>query len=702
MSCEKPNARISPKRSMSPLFSRPNSRSNKVRCDVPPAHQNGRLHRILTWLWGDKMNDTAFEREALDVVLARRLLTRVGLLWGAMLPITLMAPPMTSLINSGLLALGAWRLAEVVGFWRYRADLEGVPLTITPFDSILSKIALCFKSPGNGTLANQSTNAFDAGKLGAEVTSLYLGEGFLWTPEKSQRLYRVCEKNTEALRVPTVVRRALALPSALSQRSVGSGLLHGVGLREEAPIVRALSSLGGGTLIVGTTQAGKGVVMTSLVAQAILRNEPVIVIDPKSSKRLRGSIRAACQLAHRDPPLEFHPAFPQTGVRLDPLGSWSRPTEIAGRITAMLPGDDNVFREFGWSAVNVVVQGLFFLFERPNLVKLRRVLEEGIDELLARAIKKDLLERGPRDWEERLASDLYPKENRFGNPIPECDRLVALWEDLHRDELTGAAAEAIRPMIAVFRHNRDHYTKITASLQPILAMLTTGSLATTLSPDAMDEEDPRPIVTLERVIESRGVLYLGLDALPDATVAGALGSLLLSDLTAYAGKRYNRGESGTKIGRISLFVDETANVVNPPMIELLNKGMEAGVHVTAAMQTIADLTVALGSEARARQALGNFNNLISLRTKDRETQAFVTETFGRTVLEANSLAHGSAASSELLPRFRASSTQTRGQRVDELIPCEWLGRLPNTEFFASVSGGRLYKGRMPIFACQED
>lgn len=654
---------------------------------------------MIAGLLGNKMDELAFEREALDVMLARRLLMRVCLLWGATLPITLLAPPMTALINTALISLGAWRLAEVVGFWRYRADLEGVPLVITPFETLLEKLALCLKQASQRTACLKT---FDAKRFDGEITSLYLGEGFLWTPEKSQRLYRVCEKNTEALRVPTLVRRALALPPALSQRSVGSGLLHGVGLREEAPIVRALSSLGGGTLIVGTTQAGKGVVMTSLVAQAILRNEPVIVIDPKSSKRLRGSIRAACQLAHRDPPLEFHPAFPQSGVRLDPLGSWSRATEIAGRITAMLPGDDNVFREFGWSAVNVVVQGLFFLFERPNLVKLRRVLEEGIDQLLARAIKKDLLERGPRDWEERLDSDLYPKENRFGNPIPECDRLVALWEDLHREELMGAAAEAIRPMIAVFRHNRDHYTKITASLQPILAMLTTGSLATTLSPDAMDEEDPRPIVTLERVIESRGVLYLGLDALPDATVAGALGSLLLSDLTAYAGKRYNRGESGTSIGRISLFVDETANVVNPPMIELLNKGMEAGVHVTAAMQTIADLTVALGSEARARQALGNFNNLISLRTKDRETQAFVAETFGRTVLEANSLAQGSAASSELLPRFRASSTQTRGQRVDELIPCEWLGRLPNTEFFASVSGGRLYKGRMPIFACQED
>ena len=30
------------------------------------------------------------------------------------------------------------------------------------------------------------------------------------------------------------------------------------------------------------------------------------------------------------------------------------------------------------------------------------------------------------------------------------------------------------------------------------------------------------------------------------------------------------------------------------------------------------------------------------------------------------------------------------------MPLEALGQLPNLEFFASLSGGRLWKGRMPI------
>ncbi|MFR6358804.1 MAG: TraM recognition domain-containing protein [Sutterella wadsworthensis] len=82
-------------------------------------------------------------------------------------------------------------------------------------------------------------------------------------------------------------------------------------------------------------------------------------------------------------------------------------------------------------------------------------------------------------------------------------------------------------------------------------------------------------------------------------------------------------------------MDETANVINGPMIELLN-GLEAGIRVTAAMQTVSDLAARLGSDSRARMALGNFNNLIALRSKDRLTQEFICETFGKTTVWSTS------------------------------------------------------------------
>lgn len=615
-------------------------------------------------------------------------------------------------VGATLVGLAFWRLRDMLRAFSERAPLSGMPMTYMRFEALWEKVArapLPQKTKREvtsvrGMRSDTVETVLLAGredrarieKLGREITSLYLGEGFPWEAEKTRALYQLADLPVKSLRVPDWVRRAYRYPPALAASAIGTPLLHGVGLKAEETITHPIKSLGGGTIIVGTTQSGKGVMLTNLITQAIFRQEAVIVIDPKSSKRLRSAIRTACQKAGRRAPWEFHPAFPEESVRLDPLGSWSRPSEIASRLTAMLPPDQGIFNDFAWSAVNVLVNGLFYLTEKPTLVKLRHLLEGGMENLLLRAMKKDLDERGPRDWEEQFKAMPYPTENRLGYPVAEVQKLAEFWESLYAEALRGPGPEVIHPLLAVYRHNRDHYAKITASLQPILAMLTTGSLSDMLSPDPMDEDDTRPVVTLERVLEAGDVLYLGLDALPDRVIAGALGNLLLSDLTSYTGKRYNRGTSGRSAPRISLFVDETANVINQPMIELLNKGMEAGVHVTAAMQTVADLTAALGENCRALQALGNFNNLIALRTKDGETQEFVLETFGAAMVWSEGVALGSASMSEIVPTFRASITRTSSAKREALIPQEMLGKLPDGEFFASIAGGKIFKGRMPV------
>ena len=177
-----------------------------------------------------------------------------------------------------------------------------------------------------------------------------------------------------------------------------------------------------------------------------------------------------------------------------------------------------------------------------------------------------------------------------------------------------------------FRHNREHYQKITANLLPVLSMLTSGDLGRSLSPEPFDADDRRPIMNFEKIERAGHVLYMCLDSLPDPSVATAIGALALADLAARAGMRYNLG--GYR--RISLFVDEVSNVINQPLIEILNKGAEGGIFTTCAMQTLADLAKRLGSEDAARMALGNLNNLIALRSKDRPTQDFVVETFGKT------------------------------------------------------------------------
>ncbi len=83
------------------------------------------------------------------------------------------------------------------------------------------------------------------------------------------------------------------------------------------------------------------------------------------------------------------PPFPEAGVRLDFTFNWQKPTEIASRIQSIMPPDTaGAFSAFGWDAVNVVVQGLVEIEERPNLAKLTRYIEGGIEPVLEASLRR--------------------------------------------------------------------------------------------------------------------------------------------------------------------------------------------------------------------------------------------------------------------------------------------------------------------------
>lgn len=603
------------------------------------------------------------------------------------------------------------RITEAKRIWKERSRLSGHAPAFMSFADlalVMRSFEAPWPSPDEPRSAIRQTGmtraaairliGADSGTLfhapaEAPVQSVWFGLGFRWTPVEAQRFYELTRIDWKSMLLPERWRHWFTQHPGLPDASPG--------------IIRPLSSLGGGTLLVGTTQTGKGVVLTNLVSQAILRGDAVIVIDPKSSKRLRSAVIGACRAAGRPEPLEFHPAFPKRGVRLNPLGSYTRSTEIASRICAVLPRGDGAFTAFAWRAVFVMTEGMLFVGEPPTLRRFRAALERGIEELLEAALRKDLGKRVPF-WEERLEALLLQQSREIRVPMGaggglELAAMAALWERTAGSPGSKYCPETpeapVEGLLSVYRHSREHYAKITASLLPALSMLTAGALGESLSPEfdlTGKTDDSRPIVSLEDVISMQGVLYLGLDALPDAETASALGALLLSDLSGAAGRRYNTEESGQEAVRTSLFVDETANDINPPLIEILNKGMEAGFQCVCAMQTISDLEARLGSAAQARMALGNLNNLIALRTKDEATQKFIAEAFGRTTIWETAASVTTTAGASALPAFRAAASSSLSGRRDSVVPLEALGQLPNLEFFASLSGGRLWKGRMPI------
>ena len=136
---------------------------------------------------------------------------------------------------------------------------------------------------------------------------------------------------------------------------------------------------------------------------------------------------------------------------------------------------------------------------------------------------------------------------------------------------------------------------------PVLVMLTSGALGPLLSPDETDETDQRQLTRLTQLINDAAVAYIGLDSLSDGMVGSAIGSLLIAELTAVAGERYNYGVDNRPV---SVFIDEAAEVMNDPFVQLLNKGRGARLRLTVATQSFADFAARTGSQAKATQVLG--------------------------------------------------------------------------------------------------
>lgn len=529
-----------------------------------------------------------------------------------------------------------------------------------------------------------------------EPGTVWLGYGFEWTPIHAQRAIEMRKRVVDDLLPPRWFLKLLGIRLA-GPRAVGVQWIHGLEPRESS-LYLPLPSLEGNTAVFGTTGSGKTRLFEPLIYQAVQRGSVVIVIDPKGDAEMRDLTRRACvQANRRDAFLYFHPAFASQSVRIDPLKNWNRETEVAGRIAALMPSSsgDDAFVQFAWRALHLVTEGLIYVEERPTLMKLRRFIEAGPDDLMERVLVAYFGRHVP-GWEtltaplvQRARDERSPKR-----PSSAASPELLAYAQYYQAEVPAALRDrAVDGLLAMTLHNREHLSKTIASLQPLLVMLTSGDLGPLLSPDAADIGDERPIFDLAGIIDGRKVFYVGLDSLSDATIGAAIGSMLLADLASVAGAIYNFGR---REARIEVFLDEAASCLNKPLVELMNKGRGAGFIVTLAAQTLPDYIAALGSEHRARMVLGNCNNLIALRTKDLVTQKFIVETFGETHVQqvVRSQSTGNRSDDGGM-HVTANISESLSEQRAAIFPPELLGMLPNLQYIASVSGGKLIKGRLP-------
>jgi conjugative coupling factor TraD (TOL family) len=556
--------------------------------------------------------------------------------------------------------------------------------------------------------------------------ALFLGKGFEWSAKHTQRradldrpeyahFHHMGVLHRSARRVIDGIGKALGrwLVVPFNTQSLlnpfpprpyveGNAALHAVGLYEqERKITVCQSERVAHTFVVGTTRVGKTRLLEVIATQDIHNGNVVIVFDPKGDGDLLARLYTEAKRAGRDDQFQvFHLGFPQQSVSYNPVGSYSRITEVATRIAGQLPNEGNsaAFREFAWRYVNVIAKALDDMSEPINYQKL---LDSGsdIDGLLTRYLSHVAAEAGRDRWEDAV-DEIVDGDTKLPPQLKGRDRRAWASVECFRDaQLDSQTANSL---IKTFEHDKSHFDKLVASLFPLLEKLTSGPAAQLLSP-ADDTDRSRNRLNWGQVIKSGGIVYVGLDALSDPDVASAVGNAMFADLTSVAGSLYKEAQSGGTAPRISVHADEFNELVGREFVPLANKAGGAGFQLTAYTQTLSDIVARFDSQARAGQVVGNLGTLIMLRVKEQATAELLTSRLKEVEINHLMLESGTTDSSNPENDIHfVSNTRQRitSQRVP-MIHTGDLDALPKGHAFALLAG-RLYKLRLPLFDDDKD
>jgi len=496
----------------------------------------------------------------------------------------------------------------------------------------------------------------------------------------------------------------------------GKPALHAVEPHEQ-PVWMDLGERVGHTLVLGTTRVGKTRLAELLITQDIRRGDVVIVFDPKGDADLLRRIYAEAKRAGRlDDFYLFHLGFPELSARYNAIGNFSRITEVATRIANQLPNEGNsaAFKEFAWRFVNIIARALVALKRRPDYQQIRRYIND-IEPLFVEYAGHCAGVAGIEAWAslvEARAADI--KERNLPNALRgRSMEAIACMRLLQEKAIYDPVLDGL---ISAFKYDKTYFDKIVSSVGPLMEKLTTGTIAGLISPDYQDEQDARPIFEWMDVVRRKGIVYVGLDALTDTTVASAVGNSMFADLVSVAGHIYKHGVAANgadaseserqrhSTPTISLHADEFNELIGDEFVPLLNKAGGAGFQVTAYTQTWSDVEARIGSRAKAGQVAGNFNTMLMLRVKELDTAAMLTEQLPR--VEVFTLMSVSGVDDSSDPGSGVDFKSRNEDRISvsevPMLTAADMVTLPKGQAFALLEGGQLWKIRIPLPDDRED
>ena len=574
-------------------------------------------------------------------------------------------------------------------------------------------------------------------KIPISNQGLFLGKGFRWTQKHTERLYAARDKHVEHYVQPNRLKRYVRQkelswehtpglkylvkltafdtwfnPVRPPPKTGGEPVIHGVGLEDERNVFMPLSDRPGHTVVVARTRHGKTRLAEVLITQDIHRKENncVIILDPKGDADLLKRAYIEARKANREL-IIFHLGYPELSARYNAIGSFSRITELASRISNSLPGegDSRAFKEFAWQYINVINVALFALGEKPDYLKIRRYISD-IDPLFVRFATYWLGNNGPKNWQQQF-SNIQKKINTDKLSRTEQGReleAVALARYIKKMNIYDPVLEGL---ISAFRFEREYFQKITSAVKPLLEKLTTGKIAEIIAPDLTDLNDERPILDWMEAIRKNAVVYIGLDALTDPEVAEVVGESAFSDLTSLAGRIYKYGiEDGLpKLGdisppKINIHGDEFSDLLGPQFKTLINKSGGAGYEMTLYTQTWSDPIAELDSVAKAGQLAGNIGTWIMMGVKEVST----CEMFTMQLPEVNVSEVMAVSSATDATNFNDGITFTSQNqdrisvsRVPMIAPADIVA-LPKGQAFVLLNGSEPWKIRIPLPSKADD
>jgi conjugal transfer pilus assembly protein TraD len=351
-------------------------------------------------------------------------------------------------------------------------------------------------------------------------------------------------------------------------------------------------------------------------------------------------------------------------------------------------GNGKPFQDFAYEIIYHTANALRYLGEPIRLTALQRVISSDRRGLAIRVFKKYFKDTLGEGYEGTL-----DKELRKIGSADELEGMFIYYNAIkkHRENIV------VEGMAQFALHDAGHYAKMVVTLRPVLTALTADPLDQLLSPiDDPTVEDSRPIVDIKSVIEKGGCIYVSLDSLTDAQSAGYISRLILAEIAAAAGERYNNDDKFSR--RVTIANDEVHASLenNNALLNILAQGRAAQMQMILATQTVADLE-AKSDPATAKRFLGLCNNFVSFRTTDPMTQEYVSLQFSTTSI-AQVQAQSGSGSSTATSLFEYSSSY--GERLmktrENAFPEDLLGQLPILQYVARWADGRKLKMRLPV------